>query len=357
VRLLYYITTHGYGHAVRASVICNSLPKGAEIIIRTTVPRLFFNNEVSRPFAYEPAAFDCGCVQLDGITVDKTKTLEAYSACAERNRVLLEAEVAWCASKEIDVVVSDIVPFAFEVAKKAAIPSVAATNFTWQTIYAEYAPLYPDFAPYLSEIERQYAMADLALALYPANDMGYFANSMHVGPVGRIGINVRQRFQETYGVSAEKKIGLIYTGTFGMDALPWKQLEKVDEWEFFGLYPLPGSPSNYRCISKKDFRYQDCIASADVMISKLGYGACAECFMNGLPLIYLPRAEFAEFPVLEDAVEKWGRGYLLSKDDFYALRWRDALESVAKRERPAPVASDGARECALAIEGLYHAGI
>jgi hypothetical protein len=334
-------------------VICNALPPETEVVIRTTVPRRFFEKEVSRPFVYEPEAFDCGCVQLDGITVDKAKTLEAYRECADRNRDLLDKEVAWCKRRKIDIVISDIVPFAFEVAKRADIPSVAATNFTWQTIYSEYTPSYRDFAPYLSEIERQYALADLLIALYPANDMSCFGNQVQVRPVGRIGKDVRGSFNTRYGISEEKKVGLIYTGTFGMDAVPWKMLEKFDEWKFFGLYPLPGSPANYRCVSKKDFRYQDCIASADVMICKLGYGACAECFINGQPIIYLPRTGFAEFPVLQKAVEEWGHGYLLSRDDFYALRWHEALQSVAGRQRPARMQSDGAQKCVLAIENVY----
>jgi hypothetical protein len=317
------------------------------------VPRIFFEHEVSRPFVYEPATFDCGCVQPDGITVDRAGTIDAYRACADRNRDLLDKEAEWCRENRIDVIISDIVPFAFEVAKKAGVPSAAATNFSWYTIYSEYAEEYPGFAPYLAEIRDQYAMADLLLALYPANDMGYFRKQIRVGPVGRTGTNVRDRLHSRYGVSAEKKVGLIYAGTFGMDTVPWKGLEKFEEWEFFGLYPLPGSPANFHCVSKKDFRYQDCIASADVMISKLGYGVCAECFINGVPVVYLPRSGFAEFPVLQKAVKEWGHGYLLPKDNFYTLQWQEALESVAVRERLQPMQSDGPQKCALAIESLH----
>jgi hypothetical protein len=334
-------------------VICNSLPDGAEIVIRTTVPRLFFEYEVSRPFIYEPATFDCGCVQPDAATVDVKKTFDAYSEIADRNRGMLDNEAQWCGKNRIDVIVSDIVPFAFEVAKKAGVPSVAATNFSWHTIYSEYTDQCPEFAPYLAEIRNQYALADLLLALYPSSTMSYFRNQVSVGPVGRVGRNVRSRLFSEFGVLPGKKIGLIYTGDFGMDAVLWKRLEIFDEWEYFGLYPLPGSPRNYHQISKKDFRFQDCIASADVMISKLGYGVCAECFINGLPVIYLPRSGFAEFPVLKNAVDKWGHGYCLSKDDYYALRWHEALQSVAGRERPQPMQSDGPQKCVQTIESLH----
>lgn len=350
MKILYYITAHGYGHALRASALCTMLPTGAEIVFRTTVPREFFTREMARPFAYEPAVFDCGCVQPDGNTIDIRKTLAAYREIAERNRGLLDKEAAWCEKNGVNVIVSDIVPFAFDVADKAGIPSVAAANFTWHTIYEEYAALHPEFTPYLSEMRQQYARADILLAMYPANDMRYFKKQIPVGAVGRAGTDVRARFCSHFGVSAGKKIGLIYTGNFGMEGMPWERLEMFDEWEFFGLYALPGASKNYHYFTTQEFRYQDCIASADVMIAKLGYGACAECFINGLPIIYLPRTGFAEFSVLEQAVKAWGHGYLLSKDDYCSLRWQKTLHDVIGRGKPSPIPSNAAARCAEEIE-------
>lgn len=337
---------------MRSAAICNLLPEGSEIFLRTTVPRPFFEKEISRPFLYEPAAFDCGCVQPDASTIDIQKTLAAYRRIADRNRRLLDKEAAWCEKNRIDVIVSDIVPFAFSVAKKAGIPSIAAANFTWHTIYEEYSEQYPDFVPYLAEMRGQYTAADLLLELYPANDMSYFGKRIPVGPVGRVGKNVRRRLCSVFGVSPVKKMGLIYAGDFGLGAAPWQRLAMFDEWVFFGLYPLPGAPANYHRISKDDFRYQDCIASADVMISKLGYGVCAECFINGLPIISLPRSGFAEFPVLTKAVFEWGHGHLLPMEDFITLSWRDALDKVAVGEKPQPMPSNGAQTCAAEIEKL-----
>jgi L-arabinokinase len=328
------------------------LPADCEILLRTAVPREFFSKEISRPFDYEEAAFDCGCVQQDTNTIDVPKTLASYRELADGNRGLLDDEVAWCEGKRADIIVSDIVPFAFDVARRAGLPSVAATNFTWHTIYEEYTGQHPDFAPYLDAMRDQYAAADLLLGLYPVNEMRYFRKQVPVGPVGRVGRNVRHLVCSEYGISPDKRLGLIYAGNFGMGALPWQKLESFDGWEFIGLYPLPGSPANYHQISKEVFRYQDCIASADVMISKLGYGVCAECFINSLPIIYLPRTGFAEFPVLRRAVEEWGNGYSLSMDDFVGLQWHDALKSVAVCGKPRPMPSDGARACAREIERL-----
>jgi hypothetical protein len=67
-------------------------------------------------FEYLPGRFDCGCTQRDSVTVDKRETLHAYIRVAEENAVRLEEEVKFCRALSVDGIVSDITPFAFEVA-------------------------------------------------------------------------------------------------------------------------------------------------------------------------------------------------------------------------------------------------
>jgi len=353
MKLLYYITSHGYGHAARTVALCNKLPSAIEVVFRTTVPEAFFNREMARPFSYAPAQFDCGCIQTDGVTVDIDATLSRYMDIAKANAILLDNEAAMCRKNNVDGIVSDIVPFAFNVAHEAKIPSLAITNFTWHTIYKEYLKDRPDFAADLALMEKQYAMADALLALSPASSMPYFAKAIPAGPIGRKGDNIRDLIAMAFGISDRAKIGLIYIGNFGMNDMLWKDLEQFDEWEFFGLYPLPGAAKNYHCIDQKTFAYRDFAASADVMICKLGYGTCAECFVNGLPIIYLPRRGFAEYECLARAVLQWGHGHELSSQMFRSLQWHNALQSVASRPKPLPAPASGIETCIQTIYDMF----
>jgi len=350
MKIAYYITSHGFGHGIRSCAICNCLPPDINVVLRTLLPKSFFDDEFTRQFEYAPAGFDCGCIQSDGVTVDIEKTVFAYKAIAEANSLKLAKEVQWCRDNAIDCIVSDIVPFAFEVAAAAHVFSIAITNFTWFDIYREYGKTFPDFKPYIDTIRRQYGLADLLLELTPPNAMDYFKNRKRVQPVGRLGVSVREKIRQSIGAGQEKRLGLIYTGTFGMDSMPWKTLEKFKEWEFLGLYPLPGSPRNFHIISKQEFRYQDIIASVDVVAAKLGYGVYAEGVLNGTPLLYLPREDFAEYPVLAAAIGDWGAGHCLTKDAFCGLRWDAALASIQNRNRPPSMPSVGAVQCAREIE-------
>ncbi len=350
MKILYYITPHGYGHAVRSCAICREFSPDVELIFRTTIPRKFFKEEIRRPFRYFSARIDLGCIQDDSITVKKEETLKAYMKISEENEKRLSEEVRWVLDEGVDGIVADIPPFAFEVAREAQVPSLAVSNFTWHDIYEPYCADYPAFQPYLEKIGEQYQMAGMLLELTPSTGMPQFPRRMKVPPVGSIGRNVRERLVKHLGPGPGKYLGLIYVGEFGMECIPWPELKKFTNWDFLGIYPVPGNPENYHLVSKQDFPYLDLVASVDLMVSKIGYGVFAQSLMHGTPLIYPPRDDFAEFPVLEKAILEWGHGYPLPREDYCALKWEEVLEEVIRRKRPDPQVSAGAAICAREIE-------
>lgn len=352
MHIAYFITSHGYGHGVRATAIANCFSTDIKITFRTLLPERFFSEELNRQYSVLEARYDCGCLQSDGVTVDIKATLDCYREIAHKNRENLQKEIRWCAEQNVDLIVSDITPFAFEIAKCSNIPSVAVTNFTWYDIYAQYLSYYPSFKPYLEEILEQYSYADLCIALQPSMDMNFFPKKTEVPVTGRIGRNRKDDVLSYYKIDKNKKLGLIYTGDFGMNSANWQKLKLFSDWEFLGLYQLPTNPPNFHLLDKKIFPYQDLVSSVDCVISKIGYGVVSECFLNGIPLIYLPRKHFAEYPVLEKAVQKWGMGCCLSQEQYYNLQWSDALNSVAQKGKSSPMICSGASAAAELIQSL-----
>jgi UDP:flavonoid glycosyltransferase YjiC (YdhE family) len=352
MHIVYYITSHGYGHAVRTAAICNAFSPDVRITFRTTLPQRFFHEEVRREFTYAPAEYDCGCIQKDSLTTDVEKTLETYAAIALKNESSLAEEVQWCRGVKADIIVSDIASFAFEVAEKAGIPSAAVTNFTWVDVYARYIDRHSVFLPVQQKMEEQYAMATLLCALEPALPMSYFSRRVDFSPVGRTGRNRRSEIIRKYGFANNRRICLIYFGYFGIDNIDWKQLEQFDSWEFLGLFPLSPRPANYHLIPKADFPYQDLAASVDLVLCKIGYCVVSESVLHGIPFIYLPRDDFAESAGLESAIARWGAGYRLTHDQLQQFSWGDILSTAEKRGKIHPVVSNGAGRCAREIERL-----
>lgn len=348
----YYITAHGYGHGVRACAVINRIPSDIRVTIHSVLPRRFFDEEINREFDLLAQEFDCGCIQSDSVTVDIPQTLRTYSSISQRNRAHLPKQVEWSKQEHVRVIVGDIPPFAFEVASHAGIPSVAATNFTWFDIYESYLESYPEFEALIEQIGSSYRNASLLLAMAPACTMPYFPIRKDVGVVGRIGVDRRPEFLERLDIAATKRLALIYPGTFGLDDIPWHKLASFDQWHFLGLYDLSGAPANYTRVTKEPAAYQDLTASVDLVVSKLGYSTVAECMVNGTPLLYLPRADFAEYPFLERGVKQWGYGYYLSETSYKSLDWDGVLQKVPARRSVPRIDQSGARACAAEITAI-----
>lgn len=345
--IAWYITGHGFGHAIRSVTIANEIEPSVEVIFRTSVPRSFFEREMRRRYRVEYARFDCGCLQINSVSVAIKETLDAYMALAQKNRGLLDDEVCWCRENGVDLIVSDITPFAFDVAREALLPSVAVTNFTWYDIYQEYIDEFPEFTPYLGEILSQYRRADSLLSLEPALPMPYFTTQQIMPVVGRRGTVCREKILKEYATHGRaSKIALIYVGDFGMEGASWQHLSLFKEWLFLGINVLPGAPDNYCTIDFNTISYPDAVASADCVISKLGYGVVSESMLNKTPLIYLPRSRFVEYPVLEAAVVVWGGGIALTEEQFISIDWEEALTRVCSIENLQTPPEDGALKCA-----------
>jgi hypothetical protein len=102
MNILYYLTAHGYGHALRSCAICNEFSREVRVTFRTFIPRKFFQEETRNPFGYFPGQLDCGCIQRDSVTVDKEETLITYMKLALKNEARLGDEVKWCLDERVD---------------------------------------------------------------------------------------------------------------------------------------------------------------------------------------------------------------------------------------------------------------
>ena len=324
--LCYYITGHGFGHAIRTTQILKALPAELPLLLKTTAPERVFREELpGRAFEYIKAEYDCGCLQSDSIHVLRRETLTRYAEIARRNQSLLAEEVAFLKERGVRCVASDIPSFPLRTARIAGIPSVAVANFTWHDIYSEYGET-PEDSALLAQMADEYAEATLAcltpLSVPTVGDV--FLRSQRVPLVARRGQNIRTRLTEVLDIPDGKQMALLYLGGWGMD-IDFTSLERWADWVFLTDAPLPVSVANARAFDPKILRYADVAASVDCVVSKAGYGTLTECIANSVPLIYLPRHGFVEHESLVLGMNDWGGGVELSERAFYAGDWGDAL--------------------------------
>jgi len=149
ISVAYFISGHGYGHAVRSGQVIRRLKEACpelEFHVRTTAPRWFLLH-LPFPVSYAERPMDVGIVQRDSLQMNIEETLYACESLHKRMPALVEENLAFIEQKKIRLVLGDIPPLCFEIASQASLPSVAIGNFSWDWVYRAYLPSFPSFLP------------------------------------------------------------------------------------------------------------------------------------------------------------------------------------------------------------------
>jgi hypothetical protein len=331
-RIAFFLSGHGFGHAVRESAVMEALPADVAVDIYTSIPPSFFQDEVRRPTRVIPCEIDCGCLQTDTVEVDVEGTLARYAGIESRRQEHIARFAPVLADSGADLVLADTPPLAFPIAKAAGIPAWGICNFTWLDIYGPYVETRPRYLDMYARMRADYALADRHLRLFPHMEGDPALPAEPVGMVCRPGRPRRAEFAARFDLDPEKKWALVYVGSFGLEGVDWHRLARYPDWEFMGLYPLEGAPANYRYLKKDlSFRYSDLNASCDLVIGKLGYGLVAECLASARPILFLGRKDFAEFALLKGLVEGRGMGLEIPLERFRQVDFGEELEELTAK--------------------------
>jgi len=341
--LCYYVTGHGYGHAIRTAQVLKALPASLPLMIKTTVPQQLFREELlNRSFDYYYAEYDSGCIQPDSVTILKRETLDRFATINAENRKRLDSEIQFLVDHGVRLVVSDVPSFPLMAARAAGIPAVATTNFTWCDIYNDYVETEADQA-LIQDMAMQYGAASLALIsdLHLPTTTSVFPHVEHVPLTVRKGVSRRAELDRR--IDNNRHLGLLYLGTWGLD-IDWAAVESLVDWRFLSYEPTPRKFRNVDLVSRQEWMYEDIVASVDAMICKVGYGAVTDCIGNSTPMVHLPRRDFIEYSVLVAGMDRWGGRVELSELDFVAGRWKPALDTALRVEMRADAfRTDGAQ--------------
>jgi L-arabinokinase len=361
--LVFYISSHGFGHATRDFEVVRELHRrqpGLRIVIRSGVPRWFAEQSLETPFELQAVETDTGVAQIDSLRLDEEETARQaatfYRSFADRVRreavVLQELRAA--------AVVGDVPPLAFAAAAAAGIPSIALANFTWDWIYDTYDAAFARFAPdAIGIIGDAYAKTSLALRLPFAGGFATMPQVVDIPLVGRRSRRGRAATRHALSLNEKRPIVLASFGGHGTQ-LPFADIVRQNDivllvTEHEARATGAAHEGRLRLVSGHELtghnlRYEDLVAAADLVISKPGYGIVAECIANSTALLYTSRGRFAENPVIVEGMKPYLRTAFIEQDDLRAGRWQDGIETVLRQPAPAlRMEPDGAAVAAARI--------
>jgi UDP:flavonoid glycosyltransferase YjiC (YdhE family) len=333
--ILYYITGHGFGHAVRSSQVIRRLYEirpNLKIHVRTTAPKRLFPAAVigSRQ------SIDIGVVQADSLHMDLAQTFHDCRRLHENAPRLIEEELAFIRDQHVRLIVGDIPPLCFEIAARAEIPSVGITNFTWDAIYRAYAEQYPDFTSLISEMESFYRKATVGLALpYPCG-LEVFPRRVNIPWIARRSNLTRSAARVKFGLPEAVTIVLLSFGGLGLSRLSLSKLGELREFFFVATGDVKKPDENFAVFSDVQPEYEDLVRAVDVIVTKPGYGIVADAIAHRVPVLYTDRGDFAEYPYLVQALTDLATAEFISQDELLLGNLGPHLERLLSKQHNWP---------------------
>jgi hypothetical protein len=355
-RLVVYVTSHGFGHLNRSVAVINRLPAGVAVTVRCH-PNLFdhWRERLRRPAELERYVSDSGAVNPpgDSAATDGPATLERAAQVHAEAAARLGDEVSYLRDSGAAAVLCDVPPLPLVAAREAGVPGFLLANFTWADIYAPHAKkLGPGANGLVAEYRRDYRAATAVFRAQPALRMPDLAADVvtDVGMVVTPGRDRRTELRRAIGAGPNEKIVYFYIGRYGQSDLGWGRVEALAKKgvHFVGFHPAPVGPlPNLHVVPAEEWTGADLAASADAIVAKAGYGTSCEAMVAGTPMIYPPRAGFAEHRALDRALRSWGGGLPATAREFNEFRLERLLDrAFSLKPGPPPFPADGASRVA-----------
>ena len=291
--VIFYISDHGFGHAARNIPIMKELlavDQAVNIIVKTGIAQGEF---IQSNFLGElrlsviKESMDVGLVlkpmsfELDVPTLEER--IKRYIESWEQR---IKREVQLLTHEKPDLIVSDIVPWVFQAAKKANIKSVLISNFTWVEIYEEYLRTqlvkeYQDCYDLADEVLMyEFSSSKMKERLVKYDEMSLCAREFDLSVVAEI--------QSGY----KKPLVFISVGR-SVDLA-----EKIDvsnePYHFIVTEGIQLVGENVTYLAKETPNTHDYVCASEFVITKAGFGTVAEALLAKKKIAVIERDSIAE---------------------------------------------------------------
>jgi hypothetical protein len=344
-KLLYYISGHGYGHAVRSLEVINTLCSlGCRLWIKTAVPVFLLKERLSYPVKVKKDNLDVGLHQIDNLRFDLSATKARVKELLDSAPQWITEEVALLKDENFSGVICDIPFIPFAAAEKAGLPAVGISNFSWDWIYASFGNRDPEWLALAEVIAEYYEKGVMALRLPFHGPMEAFRRVEDIPLVARKSKREKKEIRKALSLPEDKRIVLVGFSRVALSKKAFGKINKLSSRYLFLIRsPLQWNSPCFRKIEGSAASFVDLVAAADLVMTKPGYGIVADCLVHGTPMIYSDRGEFPEYPILVEGIKAFLPSCYMPKEDLYNGEWLPYLESMESQpgQRP-PIALNGA---------------
>ena len=345
------ITNHGFGHATRTATILAEIQRQCPevlLILVTNAPRWLLETYLTGDFIYRPRTLDVGVIQTDSLTLDLSTTLEQLQQLQATQDQLIAAEVTFIRQNQVDLVLADIPPLAAKIAEAADLPCWMWSNFGWDLIYAEWGA---EFESIVEWIQTCFQGCDRLFRLPFHEPMPAFRAIEDVGLTGTEPRFPLTDLQAKLGIDPKPEQTLLLTfGGLGLADIPYHNLSRFPDWQFLTFAgSAPDHYPNLIKITAPNIRPLDVMPLCTRVISKPGYSTFAEACYLDVPVISIPRSDFAEARYLLAGLQDHNHHQLLAPGEFTDSNWAFLEQPLLPPRQTTPLLKNGKQVIAQAV--------
>lgn len=344
------ITNHGFGHATRAISVAATLRRRSpemRIILSTTAPQWLLTSYMGGEFIHRARSFDVGVLQRDSLTMDKTATLQKLMHIRSQQDDMVAAEVDFIRQQGVGLILADIPPLATAIARAADIPCWMMSNFGWDFIYRPWGGGFEAIADWIGEC---FSQCDRLFRLPFCEPMSAFPHITDVGLIGGTPRYALAQLRAEFNLTAPPERTVLLTfGGLGLEKIPYAALQRFPDWQFVAFDRQAPELPNLRLVTNLAYRPVDFMPLCGQVVSKPGFSTFSEACRLGIPIVTIPREDFAETPLLLNGIQDYAAHKILQPLEFFQGDWAFLNEPPVPPRKSQPLSKEGNRDIAQAV--------
>jgi len=352
-RLLVCISAHGFGHLAMTAPVLNKISKlyNIKLTIRTKLPEPLIRELVTVEAVIINEVADFGMVMKNAFEVDLEKSKKKYSEFHYNWDKQVEKEMRSLEQFEPDLILSNAPYLTLAAAGKLHIHCLGYCSLNWADIFQSYFGNDSlETKIIVREMREAYNAADFFISPEPSMPMDWANNVKNIGPVARVGKNVKTEICKRLAIADSTRVVLVAPGGVKTDVPvnAWPQAKNIHwivSWDHFS------GRSDISCVKDIGFIFNDILTSCDAVITKPGYGTVTDTVCNNIPALYVCRGDWAEEEFLVNWWEQKGCVERISREQFFTGNVVQTLENLWSRLTPEKITPSGIDEMISIISG------
>ncbi|MFO5472690.1 MAG: glycosyl transferase, partial [Dolichospermum sp.] len=312
-----------------------------------TAPRWLLESYIDGDFILRQRAFDLGVIQVDSLIMDKPATLEKLREIKKNHKSLIASEVNFIRQNRVNLILADIPFLAAGFAEAANIPCWMIGNFGWDLIYRDWGGEFTEIADWISN---WYAKSNRLFRLPFHESMSAFPHITDVGLTGGFPRFSIDELRSNWGINTppEKTILLTFGG-YGVQQIPYTNVSKFPDWQFITFDFLAPDLPNLIKVTNRQYRPVDFMPICGRIISKPGYGTFSEATLLDVPVVTIPRDDFAEAAFMLAGITNYNHHQIITASEFFQGDWDFLYQLPQPPKQTQVINKDGNETIAKAV--------